>query len=47
MDVEITKTPDHGECIRCGKGINVSCVLGQLGFKSVALGFVAGRSEKQ
>lgn len=25
-----------------GKGINVSCVLGQLGFKSVALGFVAG-----
>ena len=25
-----------------GKGINVSCVLGQLGFESVALGFVAG-----
>ena len=25
-----------------GKGINVSCMLGQLGFKSVALGFVAG-----
>ncbi|HJA26414.1 MAG TPA: 1-phosphofructokinase [Candidatus Fournierella merdigallinarum] len=25
-----------------GKGINVSCVLGQLGFESVALGFTAG-----
>ena len=25
-----------------GKGINVSCVLGQLGLESVALGFVAG-----
>lgn len=25
-----------------GKGINVSCVLNQLGYKSVALGFIAG-----
>lgn len=29
-----------------GKGINVSCVLGQLGFQSVALGFVAGFTGK-
>ena len=38
---EVNRT--DGEDIQLGgKGINVSCVLGQLGFESVALGFVAG-----
>ena len=41
MDVEITKTPDHGECIRCGKCINV-CPVDAVSFQ---YGF--GRSEKQ
>lgn len=41
MDVETTKTPDHGECIRCGKCINV-CPVDAVSFQ---YGF--GRSEKQ
>ena len=41
MDVEITKTPDHGECIRCGKCINVCPV------DAVSFHYGFGRSEKQ
>ena len=41
MDVEITKTPDHGECIRCGKCINVCPV------DAVSFHYGFGRLEKQ